>query len=152
MLHRDPTPLLRIYGSGRVLLYYSAWSPRAGVYEMRLSTAELDQLVAAIAGNALDVTSSIALAEAAEEAEQESRNLRGELYYSSDSTISELNVYWTNARTEPLLFENLQDTARRHDWQPDINGYADVERALLAIAARKSGVLIAQPTPANELR
>ena len=41
----DPTPLLRIYGDGRVLVHYPAYMKRAGDYEMRLTDANLQQLL-----------------------------------------------------------------------------------------------------------
>jgi len=41
----DPTPLLRIYGDGRVLVHYPAYMKRAGDYEMQLSDANLQQLL-----------------------------------------------------------------------------------------------------------
>jgi len=44
----DPTPLLRIYGDGRVLVHYPVYMKRAGDYEMRLDDTELQQLIASL--------------------------------------------------------------------------------------------------------
>lgn len=44
----DPTPLLRIYGDGRVLVHYPVYMKRAGDYEMRLEDTELQQLIASL--------------------------------------------------------------------------------------------------------
>jgi len=44
----DPTPLLRIYGDGRVLVHYPAYMKRGGDYEMRLDDTELQQLIASL--------------------------------------------------------------------------------------------------------
>jgi len=42
---QDPTPLVRIYGDGRVVVFHPAYMKQAGQYEMTLSRAELEDLV-----------------------------------------------------------------------------------------------------------
>jgi len=42
---QDPTPLVRIYGDGRVVVFHPAYMKQAGQYEMTLSRDELEDLV-----------------------------------------------------------------------------------------------------------
>ncbi len=42
---QDSTPLLRIYGDGRVIVHHPTYMKFAGQYEMHLSPQELDELV-----------------------------------------------------------------------------------------------------------
>jgi len=50
---QDPTPLVRIYGDGRVLIHHPAYTPRAGQYESRLASAELESLLRSFVANGL---------------------------------------------------------------------------------------------------
>jgi hypothetical protein len=42
----DPTPFVRVYTGGRVLVHYPAYMKKAGDYELRLSEAEIAELLA----------------------------------------------------------------------------------------------------------
>ena len=42
---QDPTPLIRIFGDGRVLIHYPIYTPKAGRYELWLQPTELEQLL-----------------------------------------------------------------------------------------------------------
>jgi len=43
--NQDPTPLIRIYGDGRVLVHYPVYTPKAGEYELWLQVTELEDLL-----------------------------------------------------------------------------------------------------------
>jgi hypothetical protein len=47
---QDPTPLVRVYGDGRVVLHRAAYMKRAGHYELQLDDRELGALLAELAG------------------------------------------------------------------------------------------------------
>lgn len=49
----DPTPFVRVFCEGRVLIHYPAYTKRAGEYELVLSPQELDELLATFAGDQL---------------------------------------------------------------------------------------------------
>lgn len=49
LAQRDPTPLLRVYGSGRVRVHFPVYMKKAGDYEMQLSHAELNALLRMLA-------------------------------------------------------------------------------------------------------
>jgi hypothetical protein len=42
---QDPTPLIRIYGDGRVVVFHAAYMKQAGQYEMMMSRVELEALL-----------------------------------------------------------------------------------------------------------
>lgn len=42
---QDPTPLIRIYGDGRVVVFHAAYMKQAGQYEMMMSRRELEELL-----------------------------------------------------------------------------------------------------------
>jgi hypothetical protein len=42
---QDPTPLIRIYGDGRVVVFHAAYMKQAGQYEMMMSRTELEALL-----------------------------------------------------------------------------------------------------------
>ena len=149
---RDPTPLLRIHASGRVLIYRSGFKPDAGIYELKLRAGELDSLINQIVAGGLDEVESVALAENAERAAINRQQSSGLFYYTSDSTITELWVNLPNRRrTEPLLFENLNSTAARHPGQAYIASLAKVQGLLLEIAGRASRVRLSEPRPIDSL-
>ena len=46
---QDPTPLVRVYGDGRVVVFHPCYMKQAGQYEMTLSRTELDDMVLQLA-------------------------------------------------------------------------------------------------------
>ena len=50
---QDPTPLIRVFGDGRILVHYAAYSPRAGQYELQLDQSELDDLLTSLLAKGL---------------------------------------------------------------------------------------------------
>ena len=143
-IHRlDTTPLIRIYGSGRVQVYFSVFSPKAGVYETHLSADELDNLVLQLSSNGLDQNASNMLAESAEEASIQARQSGGDLYYSSESTVSVLNMFWDGAGEDPLIVDNLQQNHQRFPSVTTIQDLATIERQLLELANSDLGAPVA---------
>lgn len=47
--NQDPTPLVRVYGDGRVVVFHPFYMKQAGRYEMTLSRDELDDLMLQLA-------------------------------------------------------------------------------------------------------
>lgn len=151
IVQRDPTPLIRIYESGRVHIYHSVFSPLAGIYELQLPETEVDALLDLILVSGLDQVHSVGLATIAENSEIAQRQ-RGELYYTSDRTVSELSVFVPGGRSGPLIFENLQDVDSRFVGLPSISEFADLERRLLKLSKTREGQRIGDPTPIEALR
>lgn len=49
----DPTPLIRIFGDGRVVVHHPDYTPRAGEYELTLGSVELTRLLSSLAARGL---------------------------------------------------------------------------------------------------
>ncbi|MFK7958263.1 MAG: hypothetical protein AB8B96_19360 [Lysobacterales bacterium] len=141
-LHRpDTTPMLRIYGSGRVQVYFSALTANPGLYETQLNQAELMDLFQFIQDAELHSDLSEKLAETVEEAVVD--RLANEYYYSSDATLSVLNYYLDGATQEPVLAENLQANHRRFPGLKNLSDLANLERRLLKLTSGKLGAPVA---------
>ncbi len=148
-LHRpDTTPLLRVYGSGRAEIYYSAQSSQSGLYEIWLNDLELASLLGTIVANSLHQNPSTAMAETAELAAI--KGAGDEHYYSSDATVSLMNLYFDGAGKEPVLIENLQSTDRRFPNLPQISAFAKLERTLLKMTEQDKGQPIAAAKSPNQ--
>ncbi len=50
---QDPTPLIRIFGDGRVLVHYPVYTPKAGEYELWLQPTELENLLLSLLAKGL---------------------------------------------------------------------------------------------------
>ncbi len=53
MADQDPIPLIRVFGDGRVLIHYPAYTPKARVYELQLQPQELEDLLRSLLGQGL---------------------------------------------------------------------------------------------------
>ena len=149
---RDPTPMLRIYGSGRAVIYYSAFSPLAGEYEVMLSRGEMNALMSAVTQADLHRANPSELQNSANAAEQRRRDKSGDLYYSSDATISLLRTNVNgNSIDNSLIFENLQDTDNRLEGIPQIKSFAALERHLMNLLKRPDRVRTGNPIPLERI-
>lgn len=54
----DPTPFVRVYPGGRVLIHYPAYMKKAGDYELQLDDAELQELLSSFADREMLTTES----------------------------------------------------------------------------------------------
>lgn len=53
MADQDPIPLIRVFGDGRVLIHYPAYTPKARDYELQLQPQELENLLRSLLGQGL---------------------------------------------------------------------------------------------------
>ena len=51
LANQDPTPLIRIYGDGRVVVHHADYTPRAGEYQLQLRSEELESLLLSLLAN-----------------------------------------------------------------------------------------------------
>lgn len=150
--NRDKTPALRIYGSGRAVVYWPAYTPRAGIYELQLPAKEVDRLVGRATQSALHTVDSVELVEVAEKAEAKRRETSNVVYYTSDQTLTELSVFLPGARKYPLVATNLLDTNKRLPGLPGVADFAALARELQAVVDGELGVAKGQPTPMSALK
>ena len=53
LANQDPTPLIRIFGDGRVLVHHPVYTPKAGEYELWLEPTELEILLLSLLAEGL---------------------------------------------------------------------------------------------------
>lgn len=53
LAEQDPTPLIRVFGDGRVLVHHPAYTKKAGDYEVFLQPAELESLLSSLLAKGL---------------------------------------------------------------------------------------------------
>ncbi len=136
---QDETPLVRIYGSGRIHVHYPIYMRRAGDYELWLSSMELEELMAE-AQLLLEFNNADVVVEV-EELKQQNFLQSGQLIHISDSSYSELNIHlqyyaaddFVNAlsKNKKIKWPDLQQSARRFSEVESLQSLAKLERHLL---------------------
>ncbi|MCP3956525.1 MAG: hypothetical protein GY719_01595 [bacterium] len=91
LAQRDPQPLMRIYGDGRVRVHYPVYSPDAGDYELRLTPRELRELLHGLAGDGIMDFDQSAARQQRQQAVAAER-AAGRLHYVSDATETVIGV------------------------------------------------------------
>lgn len=104
LANQDPTPLIRIFGDGRVLVHHPDYTPRAGEYELRLRRAELETLLASLLDKGLATVEPAAL-ERSKAAVERSRwqaalaaDRSPELFFVADDSTSVFELHLTGYR------------------------------------------------------
>jgi hypothetical protein len=145
-------PSLVIYGDGRARVHYPAYMKRSGDRDVRLTRAEITELLNGLTGaGALDIDTDNLRSEVRQAArETESGITRpdgvqevGVAEYVSDApvTIIEMNVIrGQGAAAKPvrklIRLQNLQHDARRFRKIAALQGFAEAETRLTAIMER----------------
>jgi hypothetical protein len=118
---QDKTPLVRVFGDGRVLVYHPHYMKQAGEYEMRLSDDELNDLLlqvssALIGFNAKDVKQQMRASDQLLEAAA----TRGEeimFFAEADAEISVFEVNISSYQTAEGDAEVLHNPVLRQSWE-----------------------------------
>ena len=120
----DPTPLLRVYGNGRVHVHYPVYMKKAGDYELQLSKPELNALIRELANDGIiDFDKGKAIGHR-KQLEAEQRAASGMLYHISDDTTTVIDIrldeYQKNNSSKRLTnlnkrftWKNIEHDARR---------------------------------------
>ena len=134
----DSTPRIRIYGDGRVLIHYSQPLRRAGDYELRLSSTELEELLLSLVDNGLADFDQKAVAGEkreldAERAQEALTSMPGEsptLFYVADQNISVLELRLTGYRApgSPFAAGEIHQTISWRGLTTDAERYPEIER------------------------
>ena len=113
LAENDPTPMIRIYGDGRVLIHYPAYMTLAGDYETRMTTGELRQLLLGMADRRVLDFDGQAVAQAKRQ-EQGRRAALGYLFEISDEThtVIQVNLNWYRPTGSGAQINNLRKTIR----------------------------------------
>lgn len=115
----DPTPFVRVYPDGRVLVHYPAYMKRAGDYELRLSDEELQELLASFADQDVLTLEEEGLRAMAAEALAEA----GPVERSDDhgvTTVVEIRAesFTPEGAEEPMLLD-VERTLRIEEMPPE---------------------------------
>jgi hypothetical protein len=146
----DYTPSVRLYGSGRLVIYFPQYMQRAGEYEAWLTDSEvLDLLNTLEDAGVTTLTSETVAADAQLSAtirEAASRELR----YRSEVLTTQFTVDLDTSKSGPTILraENLQSDAEELN-SPTLDGLATAERALLDLMDRAD---LTKTAAAKELR
>jgi hypothetical protein len=158
---QDPTPLVRIYGDGRVVVFHPSYMKQAGHYEMLLSRSELEilllQLTPALIGfDAAEVKRQKQAADdllwaSASELEQLT------LFHDADAEVSifHLNIisYQPNGPQGPVISQPVPDRswhglrfdARDYPGLEAIQALMQAETTLRTLTTRSELVLVNSP-------
>jgi hypothetical protein len=140
----DPTPLLRIYGDGRVRVHYPVYMAKAGDYELWLSAGELRGIVLGLAADGIMDFDPVAAKDEWRGAKEAERG-RGEAYHVSDvtETAIEVRLQFYRPAGATALIPNLQKRVRWPNVHTDARRYPDLApvRAVAAAEARLQALL-----------
>lgn len=84
----DPGPSVRVFGDGRVLIHYPAYMTNAGDFELRLTDAEAQQLLAGVAASGLPDLNVEKLRKTRRAVQAQRRSSGGTVQETSDATVS----------------------------------------------------------------
>lgn len=143
----DAEPLLRIYGDGRVHVHIPAYMKKAGDYEIKLSSSELDALVLSLSQDGVVDFDHGSTRENLRRLNQQRRVATGTLWEVSDvtETVIEVNLdrYQRNSASTPVTglkkrfsWKSLQMDAKRYPESMVIQGAAASARRLHAVIQR----------------
>lgn len=131
----DETPLVRVYGDGRVHVHRPAYMRDAGHFEFRLAADELAALVAALEANGLTQFDRDAVRAAR-------RAATSDHFVTLDATVTKIELNFARFASKSQAGGALERTiewadpaidAERFPAIPALAGLAAVERALLAL-------------------
>ncbi len=158
---RDPHPRLRIYGSGAIDVYFPNYMQRAGLYRLEQSEAQINDIITSLLtlGTAEIDVASIAQQQ---EALQIQRESIGKLFYTSDATVTfiQLNLtayrYSDNNNPQPLakelVWDNLQSDALRFPSLRQLVNLAQAERLMMALVDHPALVWVELATPLESIQ
>lgn len=151
LAERDPTPLVRLYGSGKLLIHFPHYMKRAGDYHTTLTQAEMDELMNTLRTSGFVGSEASETARRIASAQAQQRPLQN-VFYRSETTLSYVVVHGQTPVVSMTL-RNLQSDARKLGTAVLLSAAA-AERQLLALTARAglirtspSGELASTPSP-----
>ena len=142
LAEQDTTPLLRIYGDGRVLVHYPVYMQRAGDYELRLPAEEVESLIAELEAEGL---ASLDVARGLERRQEkvELQQSRGELFHVSDTTqtvlrfrVNPSGAVRAGGSSKTVRWNNVQTDAKRFPELDTVQAIARCEERLQELLER----------------
>ncbi len=133
--NQDPTPLIRVYGDGRVLVHYPVYTPKAGEYELWLPPTELETLLLSLLAKGL-ATFEPETVESLKESEEFRRfeadldaERSPEVFFVADDSTSVFELHLTGYRPEGTASAS-GEVHRAISWlglRTDAERYSEIE-------------------------
>jgi len=148
----DPTPLLRVYGDGKVHAHYPGYMKKSGDYRLQLSRSELIELLHTLAQNGVLDFDHKSAGLLKKHIDTQQRSASGTMYHVSDTTETVIDINLDSYQSNPAA-KRIENFSKRFTWnnlEQDAIRYtqsAAITRA--AASARKLHLLLDQAGPAN---
>jgi len=118
---QDPTPLLRIYGDGRVVVFHPSYMKQAGQYEMMMSRNELEDLLHQLAPALLGFNPKDVKKKKKESDDLLRASASGwndvTLFYDSDAEISVFQVNIDSYRPNKMNSQRISKPNLERSWR-----------------------------------
>ena len=140
----DPTPLLRVYGNGRVHVHYPAYMKKAGEYEMYLNRGQIIELLRMLSDNGIMDFNEAAIKAERRQLETARRNATGEIFHISDDSDTHIDIRLKqfqragtsrpiNNFTKQFRWRNLKSDVARYPGSASITKAANATATLEAL-------------------
>lgn len=150
----DNTPILRLYGDGRLLIHHPRGSKKAGDYILWLTPNEVQQLLAKL--DRLGVMKMTARSGESVQTRLQAATTGGQLFEISDATHSIVEVHVTRVNrglngvfAEPVnnrvQMSNVLELAPHHPEIPELQAMAGAEKLFEVLLERKDAKKITGP-------
>lgn len=141
LAQNDPTPRLRVYGDGRMLVYFPPYMKRSGTYETYLTPAELDALLQTLLEQGVMDFDTRSIQRAVQESRVRARTSTSSFFAVSDPTLTRLEVHvqpqsMGNTRTAQRAVPQTIIWADEQAAIPALQGLATTERMLQELVSR----------------
>lgn len=131
----DPTPLLRIYGDGRVHVHYPAYMKKAGDFEMHLNRGQVIELLRMLSDNGIMDFNEAATKAERRQLETTRRNATGEVFHISDDSDTNITIR-LNQYQRPGTSQAINNFTKQFRWR---NLGVDTRRYPGSAAITKAG-------------
>ena len=150
LLNEDKTPLLRIFGDGRVVVHYPVTMKLAGDYEMNLTDGQIQKLLISLEQNSLmTFNAGTLIAKVKAEKTRLATTTSNTLSLRSDTTNTIINIHLEkyipgatsiakNNFSQSIVWANLSLQAKKYSAIPELAGIAQAESILRAYLKNKS--------------
>ena len=150
---RDPTPMLRIYKSGLVRVYFPKYMKRAGHYTLHLSDQELESLITSLESKGLMELNVEEVQAEKKKTQQERREkvpsdgAQRTFFYTTDDTRTEIDIDIEDYQPrgaqrsvrvrKKIVWKDLEFDAKRYRNVKSIQNLAAAARELKALTKRE---------------
>jgi len=127
---QDPTPRLRVYGDGRVLVHYPHYMKKAGDYSFVLSKEELDALITSmIEKGTVDFDAATVKSDRQRASVAKREANPGVAYYQSSDTLTviEVNLSTYKAAGSTAVQNDVSKRIEWHGLRTDVKAHPDID-------------------------